>query len=41
MDFSFLLNPKKKLFSIGYRVAEAQLDEGCYDLLASESRLTS
>ncbi len=41
MDFNFLLDPKKKLFSIGYRVAEAQLDESCYDLLASESRLTS
>lgn len=41
MEFGFLLNPKKKLFSIGYRVAEDQLDEGCYDLLASESRLTS
>jgi cyclic beta-1,2-glucan synthetase len=41
MDFSFLLNPKKKLFAIGYRVPEAQLDESCYDLLASEARLTS
>jgi cyclic beta-1,2-glucan synthetase len=41
MDFSFLLNPRKKLFSVGYRVAEDQLDESCYDLLASESRLTS
>ncbi len=41
MDFSFLLNPKKKLFSIGYRVPEEQLDESCYDLLASEARLTS
>ena len=41
MDFSFLLNPRKKLFSIGYRVTEGQLDEGCYDLLASEARLAS
>jgi cyclic beta-1,2-glucan synthetase len=41
MDFSFLLNPKKKLFAIGYRVNEDQLDESCYDLLASECRLTS
>ncbi len=41
MEFGFLLNPKKKLFSIGYRVAEDQLDEGCYDLLATEARLTS
>ena len=41
MDFSFLLNPKKKLFSIGYKVIEGELEEGCYDLLASEARLAS
>jgi cyclic beta-1,2-glucan synthetase len=41
MDFGFLFNEEKKLFSIGYRVAENELDEGCYDLLASEARLTS
>ncbi len=41
MDFSFLLRQDRKLLSIGYRVAEHQLDEACYDLLASEARLTS
>ncbi|HTV71754.1 MAG TPA: glucoamylase family protein [Rhizobiaceae bacterium] len=41
MDFSFLLREDRKLLSIGYRVAEHQLDEACYDLLASEARLTS
>ena len=41
MDFSFLLRPDRKLLSIGYRVEEHQLDESCYDLLASEARLTS
>lgn len=41
MDFQFLLRPERKLLSIGYRVAEHQLDESCYDLLASEARLTS
>ena len=41
MDFSFLLSPERKLLSIGYRVEERQLDESCYDLLASEARLTS
>ncbi|MEY4564549.1 MAG: hypothetical protein RLZZ618_3826 [Pseudomonadota bacterium] len=41
MDFRFLFDPKRKLFSIGYRVNEHQLDEGRYDLLASESRLGS
>ncbi|MBX3566709.1 MAG: protein ndvB [Rhizobiaceae bacterium] len=41
MDFSFLLRLDRKLLSIGYRVSEHQLDESCYDLLASEARLTS
>ncbi|RJG45648.1 glucoamylase family protein [Mesorhizobium sp. DCY119] len=41
MDFSFLLRKDRKLLSIGYRVEEHQLDESCYDLLASEARLTS
>ena len=40
-DFHFLYHPKRHLFHIGYRVAEQQLDAGFYDLLASESRLTS
>jgi cyclic beta-1,2-glucan synthetase len=41
MDFSFLLRQDRKLLSIGYRVDDHQLDESCYDLLASEARLTS
>ncbi len=41
MNFSFLLREDRKLLSIGYRVEERQLDESCYDLLASEARLTS
>ena len=41
MDFGFLLRQDRKLLSIGYRVEEHQLDESCYDLLASEARLTS
>ena len=41
MDFSFLLRNERKLLSIGYRVEQHQLDESCYDLLASEARLTS
>ncbi|QPC88131.1 protein ndvB [Mesorhizobium sp. NBSH29] len=41
MNFSFLLREDRKLLSIGYRVTEQQLDESCYDLLASEARLTS
>jgi cyclic beta-1,2-glucan synthetase len=41
MDFEFLLDPSRKIFSIGYRVADGTLDPSCYDLLASEARLAS
>ena len=41
MDFSFLFDHTRKQFSIGYRVADNALDANCYDLLASEARLTS
>ncbi len=41
VDYRFLYHPKRRLFHIGYRVAEQELDAGLYDLLASESRLTS
>ncbi len=41
MNFNFLFDAKRKLFAIGYRVNEHQLDEGRYDLLASEARLGS
>ena len=40
-EFAFLYHPRRHLLHIGYRVAERQLDAGFYDLLASESRLTS
>ncbi len=41
MDFNLLYDPGRKLFSIGMRVSENQLDPSYYDLLASEARLTS
>ena len=41
MDFSFLFDPIRKLFSIGFRVREGELDPSYYDLLASEARLAS
>ncbi len=41
MDFSFLFDPTRKLFSIGFRVREGALDPSYYDLLASEARLAS
>jgi len=40
-DFSFLFDHERKLFSIGYRATDGSLDPNCYDLLASEARLTS
>ncbi len=40
-DFAFLYHPRRHLLHIGWRVAEQQLDASFYDLLASESRLTS
>jgi cyclic beta-1,2-glucan synthetase len=41
MDFRFLFDSSRKLFSIGYRVVDGTLDPSCYDLLASEARLAS
>lgn len=41
MDFTFLVDPERKLLSIGYSLADNSLDASCYDLLASEARLAS
>ena len=45
MSFRFLYDPQRRILSIGYRLADAEgpgrLDASYYDLLASESRLTS
>ncbi|WP_263147838.1 glucoamylase family protein [Pseudomonas sp. RIT-PI-AD] len=41
MDFAFLLDPERKLLSIGYAANDNRLDPSCYDLLASEARLAS
>src|SRR2546426_11394512 len=41
MEFQFLFDPSRKIFSIGYRVADGSLDPSGYDLLASEARLAS
>ncbi len=45
MDFACLYEPTRKLFTIGYRVADAdgvgRFDPSYYDLLASEARLAS
>ncbi|HEY3930514.1 MAG TPA: glucoamylase family protein [Candidatus Koribacter sp.] len=41
MDFTFLLESRRKLLSIGYSVENARLEASCYDLLASESRIAA
>ncbi|HEY9381677.1 MAG TPA: glucoamylase family protein, partial [Burkholderiales bacterium] len=41
MNFAFLLDPERKLLSIGYSLVDNRLDSSCYDLLASEARLAS
>ena len=40
-NFTCLYHPRRRLMHLGLRVAEQELDAGLYDLLASESRLTS
>ncbi|HEX7576918.1 MAG TPA: cyclic beta 1-2 glucan synthetase, partial [Verrucomicrobiae bacterium] len=39
MDFTFLFNTARDLFSTGFNVTERRFDTGFYDLLASEARL--
>ena len=41
MDFSFLFDSARELFSIGFNVTERRRDTSFYDLLASEARLCS
>ena len=41
MDFTFLFDPARDLFSIGFNVTEGRRDVSFYDLLASEARLCS
>ena len=45
MEFDFLYDRRRRIFSIGYRLADAEgpgrLDAAFYDLLASEARLAS
>ena len=41
MDFTYLFDPSRNLFSIGYNVTDRRLDNSFYDLLASEARLCS
>ncbi|HLH07797.1 MAG TPA: glucoamylase family protein [Terriglobales bacterium] len=41
MDFGMLLDPRRKLLSVGYDAEVEKLHSACYDLLASESRIAA
>ncbi len=41
MDFTYLFDPARDLFAIGFNVTERRRDNSFYDLLASEARLCS
>jgi len=41
MDFTFLFDAERNLFSIGFNVSDNRSDASFYDLLASEARLCS
>ena len=41
MDFTFLFDPARDLFSTGFNLTEGRYDVGFYDLLASEARVCS
>lgn len=41
MDFTFLFDPGRDLFTIGINVSESRRDASFYDLLASEARMCS
>jgi cyclic beta-1,2-glucan glucanotransferase len=41
MGLRFLYDEERRIFAIGYQVAQRRLDASFYDLLASEARLTS
>ncbi len=40
MDFKFLYNSTRKLFSLGFNVETGEMENGCYDLYMSEMRTT-
>jgi len=41
IEYEFLYDKSTDLLSIGYNVSEHKVDQGCYDLLASEARFCS
>jgi cyclic beta-1,2-glucan synthetase len=40
-EFAFLVNPDRKILSIGYDMGAQHLHEACYDMIASEARIAT
>jgi cyclic beta-1,2-glucan synthetase len=40
-EFAFLVDPSRKILSIGYDVRAQRLEESCYDMIASEARVAT
>jgi hypothetical protein len=40
-EFGFLVDPGRRMLSVGYDVAAQQLHPACYDMLASEARIAT
>ncbi|HVU46544.1 MAG TPA: glucoamylase family protein [Terracidiphilus sp.] len=40
-DFTFLVDPVRRILSIGFDLRQQQLHESCYDMLASEARMAT
>ena len=40
-EFRFLVDPHRRILSIGFDVSSAKLNQSCYDMLASEARIAT
>lgn len=40
-EFTFLVDPSRRILSIGYDVRAQRLNESCYDMIASEARIAT
>lgn len=41
MEFEFLIHPERKILSIGYDLKRQQINDSCYDMVASEARIAT
>lgn len=40
-EFDFLVHPERQILSIGYDLHNCQIQDGCYDMIASEARIAT